>query len=161
LLGTRDYVLYADALSTNTYDEVERHYTDIIRFQALQIAVDDNWSDIHQPTNEAELAHLEKYVRQFKDTRFKNRLKDAIREFRVYESNTAQEPLYETAAFSVRRVRHFAEIRYGVHFKDTDEFGLHTVFIDDRSERYISFYRSDAAFEKEIILDDILIDEPI
>ena len=57
LLGTREYVLYADALSTNTYDEVERHYTDIVRFQALQIAVDDNRSDIHHPTNEAELAH--------------------------------------------------------------------------------------------------------
>jgi hypothetical protein len=161
LLGTREYVLYADALSTNTYDEVERHYTDIVRFQALQIAVDDNRSDIHHPTNEAELAHLEKYVQRFKDTRFKNRLKDAIREFRVYESNKAPEPLYETAAFSVRRVRHFAELRYGVHFKDTGEFGLYTVFNDDPGERYIGFYRSDAAFEKEIVLDDILIDEPI
>jgi len=107
------------------------------------------------------VAHLEKYVQRFKDTRFKNRLKDAIREFRVYESNKAPEPLYETAAFSVRRVRHFAELRYGVHFKDTGEFGLYTVFNDDPGERYIGFYRSDAAFEKEIVLDDILIDEPI
>jgi hypothetical protein len=108
LLGTRDYVLYANALHRNTYDEVEHHYANIIRFQALQIAVDDSWSDIRHPTNDAELAHLEEYVRRFKDTRFKNRLKDAIREF---QANRAQEPLYETAAFSVRRVRHFAELR--------------------------------------------------
>jgi len=43
VLGTREYVLYADALSTNSYDEVERHYKDIIRFQALQIVVNENW----------------------------------------------------------------------------------------------------------------------
>jgi len=93
LLGTREYVLYADALSTNTYDEVERHYTDIVRFQALQIAVDDNWSDIHHPTSEAELAHLEKYVQRFKDTRFKNRLKDP------------QVPQPETLRLAFRRSR--------------------------------------------------------
>ncbi|MGC2222328.1 MAG: hypothetical protein WA624_08155, partial [Methylocella sp.] len=39
LVGTRDHVLYADGLSMNSYDEVERHFRDIIRFQALQIAL--------------------------------------------------------------------------------------------------------------------------
>jgi hypothetical protein len=160
LLSTREYVLYADALSGNTYDEIERHYTDIIEFQALQIAVDDNWSDIHPPTNDAELAHLEKYVLRFKDLQFKNRLKDAIREFRICQANGAREPFYETAVFRVRPVSHFAETRYGVHFKDTDEFGLYTVFNDDgRDKTYISFYRSDATFEKETMLDELLIDE--
>ena len=55
-ITTRDYVLYADALSGNTYDEVEHHYIDIIRFQALQIALNHwgNW-DIMPPTNDAEL----------------------------------------------------------------------------------------------------------
>jgi hypothetical protein len=55
-IATRDYVLYADALSGNTYDEVEHHYIDIIRFQALQIALNHwgNW-DIMPPTNDAEL----------------------------------------------------------------------------------------------------------
>jgi hypothetical protein len=167
LLVTRDYVLYADALRTNSYDEVERHYTDIIRFQALQIAVDDNWSGI-RATSDTELAHLEEYVRKFKDTRFKNRLKDAIREFHAFQGNTgdhlrrgAQEPLYETATFSVRQVPHFAEIRYGVHFNNTDESGLYTVFYGDRDDPYIGFYRSDAGFAKEINLDDIPIDEPV
>jgi hypothetical protein len=162
-LGTRDYVLYGDALSNNSYDEIERHYTDIIRFQALQIAIDENWSEIYprvRPTNEAELAHLEKYVQRFKDTRFKIRLKDAIREFRIYEANGAREPFYETTVFSVRPVSHFAESRYGVHFKDTGECGLYTVFNDDiRDKTYMNFYRSDATFQKETMLDELLIDE--
>ena len=108
LLETREYVLYADALSINSYDEVELHYTDIIRFQALKIAVDKDWSEIYphvHTTTEAELTHLEKYVQRFKDTRFKNRLKDTIREFYNYRANTkdkdlrqgTQEPLYKTA----------------------------------------------------------------
>ena len=63
--------------------------------------------------------------------------------------------------FSVRRVPHFAETRYGVYFNDTDESGLYTVFHGDRDERYVGLYRSDARFEKEVILDDILIDEPV
>lgn len=171
LLGTHDYVLYGDALRSNPYDEVERHYTDIIRFQALQIAIDENWSDIYpsvHPTSEAELAHLEKYVQRFKDTLFKDRLKDAIHEFHGYQSNTRNDDLrqglheYKTAAFSLRRVPHSAETRYGIHFNDSDEFGLYTIFYaEDRDQPYIGFYRSDARFETEVILDDIPTDEPI
>jgi hypothetical protein len=146
----------------NVYGEVERHYTDLIRFQALQIAVDENWSAIQPPTSEDELAHLERYVRRFKDTRFKDRMKAAIREDRTHQANTAEEkPQYETGAFTVRRVPHFAEVRYGVHFKDTDEFGLYTVFYGDREDSYIGIYRSDASFDKEIGLDDLLMDEPV
>jgi hypothetical protein len=77
LVGTRDHVLYADGLSMNSYDEVERHFRDIIRFQALQIALNENWGAINwgrtSATSRDDLAHLEKYVQRFKDTRFKNR----------------------------------------------------------------------------------------
>jgi hypothetical protein len=92
----------------------------------------------------------------------------ARRNSHAFQGNTgdslrrgAQEPLYETATFSVRQVPHFAEIRYGVHFNNTDESGLYTVFYGDRDDPYIGFYRSDAGFTKEINLDDIPIDEPV
>ena len=104
-INTRDYVLYSDALSNfNSYDEVERHYTDIIRFQALQIATNENWSEIYpmpHPTSEAELAHLETYVQRFKDARFKNRLRHAIEEFRLYQTKKTLDPFYETPVLSV------------------------------------------------------------
>jgi hypothetical protein len=174
LVGTRDHVLYADGLSMNSYDEVERHFRDIIRFQALQIALNENWGAINwgrtSATSGDDLAHLEKYAQRFKDTRFKNRLKNAIDEFYAYRRGKdnglalgAEEALYETATFSVCRVPHFAEVRYGVHFKDTDEFGLYGMFVFDEPDKepHSHFHRSDAGFEKESYLDDILIDEPV
>jgi hypothetical protein len=173
LVSTRDYVLYGDALSAyGSYDEAALYYTDIIRFQALKIALDNNWSETYPPvhtTDGAELAHLETYVQRFKDTRLKHRMKDAIREFFDCRSNTDErdpsgetEPfLYKTAKFNIRRVSHFAETRYGIHFNDPEEFGLYTTFYGDRDAPYIGFYRSDARFQSEAVLNDIVIDEPV
>jgi hypothetical protein len=66
--------------------------------------------------------------------------------------------------FSVRWVPGFGDTRYGVHFKDTNEFGLYTIFFyhDDREpdkEPSEDFYRSNANFDEEIYLDDIRIDD--
>jgi len=167
LVGTRDHVLYADALDAVSYDDAEHRYADIIRFQALKILLDDNWWGFHA-TSAQDMAHLEEYVTRFKDTRFKNRLKNAIRELHAHQRNTnsdrppeARASLYEADTFSVRPVPHFAEIRYGVHFKDTNEFGLYTIFLDDSSKAYIGFYRSDAGFREETVLDDLRIDAPL
>ena len=111
MVASREHVLCADALSMNSYDEVERHFTNIIRFQALQFALEETWRENWpgRATSANDLAQLEKYVQRFKDTRFKDRLKDAIHDFYVYKHGKggglglgAEEPLYETTAFSVR-----------------------------------------------------------
>ncbi len=163
LIGTRQYVLYADTLGDHSYDEVERHYTDIVRFEALQAVLDENWPTT-DAISEKELEHLERYVQQLKDTLFKGRLEAAIREFRAYQrakSAGLPEHIYETETFTVHHVKHFAEIRYGVHFKDTDEFGLYGFFVTDSGETdsgkiITGFYRSNADFTAEIFLDDAL-----
>jgi hypothetical protein len=127
------------------------------------MALDKNWSESYptvHTTSEKELAHLETYIRQFKDARFEYRLKEAMQEFHGYRNNTNDDLSYTTDRFSVRPVPHFAELRYGIHFTDTDEYGLYTFFLaDNREKPYIGFYRSDAAFQKEIPLDALLIDE--
>jgi hypothetical protein len=68
---------------------------------------------------------------------------------------------YETSTLSLRRVDHIAEVRYGVHFKDTNEFGLYGAFYADDGKVFRSYYRSDANFEKQEYLDRIHMDEPI
>lgn len=163
LVGTRDYVLYADALGTNSYDDIERHYTDIIRFQALQAAVDENWPGTGA-TSDKELEHLDSYTLRVKDTLFRARMEEALREFNAYrraKGDSAGPDMYETAVLVVRSVAHFAEVRYGIHFKDTDEFGLYGVFFaDDRDKPSTGFYRSNASFTEETILDDMSINGP-
>ena len=163
LVSTRDYVLYADALSGNSYDDIERQYIDIIRFQALQSALDETWRSTSM-TSDKELEHLDSYLLRFKDTLFRTRMGEALREFHAYrrgKGDSAGPDVYETALLAVRPVAHFAEVRYGVHFKDTDEFGLYGVFFaDDRDEPFTGYYRSNVGFSEEIILHDLAIDDP-
>ena len=171
LVGGRDYVLYADALGTNSYDDVERQYTDIIRFQALQAALDENWRTAINGrwpftgvTSDKELEHLDSYAMRFKDTLFRTRMEEALHEFnacRWGKGESAGAGKYDTTLLTIRPVAHFAEIRYGVHFKDTDEFGLYGVFLaDDRDKPLTGFYRSNAGFTEETILDDMSINGP-
>jgi hypothetical protein len=68
---------------------------------------------------------------------------------------------YETDVLAVSYVPDFLQSRYGFHFKDTDEFGLYTLFVDDNDKTYLGFYRSDREFEAEIILHYLHIDEHI
>ena len=77
LVSTRDYVLYTDALSENSYDDIERHYIDIVRFQALQAALDERWPSAGA-TSDKELEHLDSYLLRFKDTLFRARMEEAF-----------------------------------------------------------------------------------
>jgi hypothetical protein len=167
LINTRDHVLYADALNFTSFDQVERHFSNIVQFQALQIALDENWR-YFEATRADDLAHLEKYVKQFKDARFKRRLQAAIDEYHahrgdIFVDRDVRKFLCETATFSVQLVPNLAETSYGVHFKDTDEFGLYTIFFFDEPDKepLIELWRTDSGFTKVIGLDDICIDEPV
>jgi hypothetical protein len=169
LIGTRPYVLYADALSSNPIEDIEEHFLNLVKFHALQRAGDEDWQFRGPVTSDKEFEHLQSYVRQIKDTRFRQRLVSAVNEFYAqwrrkdfaYPEEPG-EPLHETATFSVFKVPHFAESRYGFHFKDSDEYGLYGCFLaDGRDKPYESHYRSDWKFEAEIYLDCLQIDEVI
>lgn len=158
-VGVREFVLYEDALSSTDYENVLSHYGTLIRFQALQGVLNSGWSH-SEPTSDEELEFLEEYVRRLNDTRFRARLEQAISEFEAWDRgrwNSRDEPIYETSTFTARRVAHFAESRYGVHFKDTDEYGLYGVFHADDNSIYTGLYRTDASFEKEIYLGSSLL----
>lgn len=121
-------------------------------------------------TSDKDLEHIERYVIKIKDTKFKQRLDTAIREFNCYTSAKgisrldckakAHEWVYQTDYFSARFVYDIAENRYGIYFKDTNEYGLFCSFYD--GEKFFnSFLRSDATFEAQKALDDLRLDEPI
>jgi hypothetical protein len=111
-------------------------------------------------------------VKQIKETRFRQRLVAAISEFFAHRKGSLLDHLdqaqgtiplaYETGLFEVYYLPHFAENKYGVYFKDTGEFGVHSSFYDDsRDKTYNSYYRSDRKFEAENYLDCLRIDEQI
>ncbi len=171
-IGVRAHVLYADALSTRSIEEIEAHFLNMVKFESLQNALDRHWNRFRyiHATSDGDLKHLEQYVIRIKDTKFKQRLEAAIREFFCYTSAkslsrldvNAKGWIYETDVFAACYVSHYAENRYGFYFKDTNEFGLYGIFFaDGRDEPYRSFLRSDAKFEAEKCLDALCIDEPI
>jgi hypothetical protein len=171
LVNTRGHVLYADALNSHALEDIEEHYLNLVKFHALQCALNSGWQFRLPATSDEELEHLRGYIRKIKDTKFKQRLDTAIAEFQAFKLarglSRLDEPgespfIYETGALAVRHVSHFAESRTGFHFKDTDEYALYGVFLaDSRDKPYTSFYRSDSNFEAENRIDYLQIDERI
>ncbi len=164
-VGTRDHVLYSDALSIYSIEDIEEHYLNLVKFHALQRVLDADWQLRGAATSDENLDHLEKYVQKIKDTKFRQRLVAAVSEFFTHrQGNRLTDPegaaAYESGSLAVYFVPHFAENRYGFHFKDSNDFGLYASFYDDgRDKTYESFYRSDRKFETEVYLDHLRIDE--
>lgn len=148
-LGTRDYVLYPDAASMLSLDDLEERYRDAMLFTALSIANDKKWK-YFRATDAKELEHLREYVARIKDTVFRAKLMNAMRDYYLAAQHTDGLPeTFETANYFIRRVDHFAENRRGIYLKRTGEYGLYTFFQSDEGKSYDGYYRSDPGFEKQ------------
>jgi hypothetical protein len=160
VFGTRLHVLYADVHSWHS-EALDEMFADITRFQAILCATKRRW-DWFEAASGGELQHLTEYVKRIKDTKFQLRLERAISDFYVwrhFKDETTDDRMevanavFDYGNINVRRVEHFAENRYGVHFKDTNEFALYCFFMFDDGRTSYSYYRTDSAFDNEQRLD--------
>jgi hypothetical protein len=153
----QSYVLYEDAFGWKSIDDVLAHYWTICRFQRLKTLLDEHWAGFDVTSNE-DLAHCEEYVTAINDAKFVIRLEKAIRTY--YASRTEVLTEFENDEVFVRPLHHFAALRYGVGFKDTNEFGIRSVFQFDEADKApsITYYRSDSSFTKEDYVDTRLKD---
>jgi hypothetical protein len=148
-IGTREYVLYADGINE---DQFERQYRDIVTFIALSVVVDPTWKKaasrgyVHK-LNEEELDHLTEYVQRIEDTKFRLRIERAVESYYCWRDNESR--ALDNDFYSIRPLHHFAENRYGVHFKQTGEFAIYSFFVFDDGRTSYSYYRSDPTFELE------------
>jgi hypothetical protein len=161
LIMVREHVLYEDAVSWRSIEEIEAHYIDLVNFHALQRALNEDWETIATATSDSDLEHLEKYAQKIKDTKFKQRITDAVDVFYRfrdgYERIDDTPIIFENDVIQVQHAYHIAEFRYGIYFKDTDEYGLYSFFVDDdRDKTYYSYYRSDHKFENEGYLETLI-----
>lgn len=146
LIGTRQHVLYPDAFGIVDDEEASEHFRTLVRFQALNARLDSSWSTV-RATSDDDLKHLHEYAAKVRDAKLKKRLKAAIDLY--YLAGDQTKDGFENRTFSVERVRHVAENRYGVHFKDTDEYGVYGSFYGDRPEPFESYFRTNSMFEDE------------
>lgn len=160
--GTRLHVLYADTWG-GWSDDLAARFADITRFQALACAT--YWKDTATwfggPTSDSDIDHLSsRYIEMIKDTKFALRLERAVDDYRVWCEGKGGYPLhwdspieertFDNYSFMVRPIESFGENRYGVHFKDTNEYGIYGSYVfEDKPRVMHSYYRSDAAFQNE------------
>jgi hypothetical protein len=129
MIGTFDHVLYDDYLEETS--EIESRYKDIVAFQAVQSSLNHKWKKYY-PFEEKQMPLVEEYVRNLKDRIFYKRIMSAYHDWDIfYWAHKGEMSEYSTELFSVRTFYHYAENRYGIHLKDTNEYGLYSVFHAD------------------------------
>lgn len=156
LLQTREYIPYGDAIWS--LDDAEKRYLDIVSWQALQIAMNPAWKWVKKPTSDDDEKHLPEVAARLRDGRFRKRLEQTMRLFWFARRGT-DELAIDNNLFTVKRIPHFAESRYGIHLKDSNEFGIYSMFHDiDRS--FENYYRSNSDFSAENPLRNSFQEEP-
>jgi hypothetical protein len=151
-VATREYVLYADGVSTLGDDELEGRYRDLVMFAALSSIDDAGWKDaaskmfVHTTDNK-ELTHLAEYVQRIEDTKIRLRIERAMDDNAMARREDARN--LNNDYYSIVDLPHFAENRYGVHLKRTNEFGIYSFFVFDDGRIHYSYYRSDPTFTQE------------
>jgi hypothetical protein len=152
LLNVRHFVPYSDAANCGE-DAVEERYLDISKFLILKNIKAKSSRPVF---SEKESETLRNSMRRESDRRFRAKIEDAMKIYNVARSAAKDGSFeridYEDASISVFPLQHFAESRWGIHFKPTDEFGIYSVFYADNSKAYRSYYRSDNSFQEETSL---------
>jgi len=152
VIGVRRYVL---TCGDNMLGEVEcaEAFGDITRFIGILHATDEHWI-AYRATSDEELKHLSKYAQRIKDTKFKLRLERAMEDYYLYSSVAqSREPTLDNGRYLISPIQHFAENRYGIHLKDTNEDGVYSFFVHDDGDIAYSYNRSDPSFESTEWLD--------
>jgi hypothetical protein len=160
LLGTRHFVSYEDAVSWNSLDDIIDRYIDITKWLSLLLAKQKR---VFHVFPEDEIRVFRDSMRRRKDRLFKQRIKDAMALFykmrRAADAGNKSDIVGESYEDENVKV-HYApmqyspEVAYGIHFKDTNEYGVYSFFSDYKSDKtYYSFYRSDRTFKDHKLLD--------
>ncbi|MBB2868597.1 UNVERIFIED_ORG: hypothetical protein GGI63_005241 [Rhizobium esperanzae] len=156
VLGTRHFVAYPDARSSLSTEDLVDNYLDITRMLIINAA---RKATPHEVTGGDEADQLDKAIRRRKDRAFKARIIDAVERYHSYNNARSKEGLgrrgYDDGKLFVTFVlpEYSPEHGYGVHFADTGEYGLNTVYVDDNGKPFRSYYRSDASFKEQRGLD--------
>ena len=121
-------------------------------FAALSVIDDKAWkwaeSRAVHTTSDEELAHLIDYVKKIEDTQLRLRLERAIEDNYLARCDDIRN--LDNAFYKIIDLPHFAENRYGIHLKRTNEFGIYAFFGDEKIHKI--FYRTDPNFDTEEML---------
>ena len=149
-IGGREYLPYAEALSGVDFTDVSENYRQIMLFQALNVALDPAWKHV-KFISPGDSENLTTITQQLQDGRFVRRLQQAVGFFFCYRHGSrAALGSYETDTLSVDYLYNAIETSLGVHFKDTKEYGILSIYEDDAQHvSHQTWYRTNAIFTEE------------
>lgn len=159
-IGTRPYVLYADAVSWHEFGDLAQVYRDIAIFQTI-LMHETGEKRIYEVASEKEAQHLEKYVNRLLDTKLKLDIDQAVQAYFASGRRWTDRTPLDAPDFSVVPVPHFAGNRLGVTVKVTGEHGLFGAYdaggagSSGENRTYRAYLRSDADFTSERTLDTL------
>lgn len=155
-LGTKAHVLYADAFSLQSDEDLWELYESIRLYDALSCELDDDWRHSGTGIIEREVTHLREYCQKIRDTKLLAHLHKAREQLWLLQSSKALEEdadkgewFYETKDYKFKRIPHFCESRWGVYVKSLNLYGMWGVFYDEVS--YTSFYAADEKFDEKYL----------
>ena len=154
-IGTKDYVLYPDAIDWKTTDDLEEYYKDNLRFTFYATELVKSWQIFRHYRN-PHRDHAREYVQRVKDTRLKEKISRAVETIDVVKRYGDIEFDFELESDKFLAKRLFPDtpdLQIGIHLKKDNEFGIYSVFIDD--EIFRNYYRSDRHFEDQKPLDTV------
>ena len=166
IIASKEYVLYADGVSWNSYENLEARYRDIATFVALSLVGDPSWKDKRWHINldftdefiPDGHEHLSEYIVQIEDTKLMVRIDQAMASYQTMKESG----LLDNDFLTIKPMRGLTpDIRYSIHIKRTNEFAIYSIFHYDEGGARKEYYRSDSTFEKEIYLHSnvALLDE--
>jgi hypothetical protein len=151
-IGTKHYVPYSAKPLWGAEEELSDTYLDISKFLILARIQDGRSYTAIFPDDDDK--SFQRCMQELKDGTFRAALERAVDSYylarRVAEQSGTQIQDYEDQKIGVFRLPSYADIRYGVHLKPTDEYGVYSFFVHDDGKISSRYARSDATFENEI-----------
>lgn len=153
-IGTKHYVPYSGEPLWGEEGELSDAYLDISKFLIVTRIQEGRSHRAIFPDDDDK--NFQRCMQELKDRTFKAALNDAVDKYylarRVAEQSGSQIHDYEDQQIGVFHLPSYADNRYGIHLKKTDECGVYSFFVHDDGKVSSQFSRSDASFAKESAL---------
>jgi hypothetical protein len=150
-IATKHFVPYsAEKPHWVPEDELPETYLDISKFLGLTRKRDGVQHPVF-PDDDDRV--LQRCMQELIDRKFRKSLEAAIDKYyvarQVREECGSEMRNYEDRYIGVFRLQSHADVRYGIHLKDTNEYGVYSFFVHDDSKTSTNYSRSDASFGNE------------
>lgn len=156
-IGTREHVLYADAVSPIPEEILINSFRNNALFVIISGHLRAEWKQALQTLmhefNDYSFDLLNKYVQKIEDTKLKLRIEQAMQAYHTQRDGESDS--FENDIYSVRKIPSLLDNRFGVHLKRNDQFAIHSFYVRDDGHISRSYYRSDASFAEETVLNSL------